>query len=388
MPGNESQTVVLNPKEGTPAAKGAIRIFLESGKVSPPTDLAVSSDGKGLRWSAPPNADDQSSYSLTFIDATLYPDVHSQVKDTSFPIPAGIKQACLISVCANRDENSSAPAYIKLKEGLTQGTNYKNLSLVGPWGVAADENQIYVASSSAASFGGSTITVVDRNTGSKVGVYADGLGLENPYGVAVDGSRLYITQSKGGIVVADKDTGARVNVNFDSALGLSSPRGVAVDGDRLYVANSGGKSIAVADKNTGSKVAVFSGTELGLERPVGIITDGGRLYIADESRKSITIMDKNSGNVLGIFAGSELGLARPLGVAVDGDWLLIADAAENSIVVADKLTGRKISSFVGSELGFGSSYAISAYRGFFYITDYTGSGLFVTGRGGWMLDAN
>ncbi|MUL63763.1 hypothetical protein BOO86_04740 [Mycobacterium sp. CBMA 234] len=209
-----------------------------------------------------------------------------------------------------------------------------------PIGIAVTGTKVYVANS-----GGSTLSVIDRNTGVVVNIPVT----SGPTSVAVspDGSRAYVG-GNGAVSVVNLDTNtvtATVKTNGGSVYGIT----VAATGQLVYVSNSGNNSISVIDTSTSTPTVITTISVGKSPRAVALSADGSRLYVANWSSKSISVIDTTTNKTVGsqISVGS-----NPFGVAVsqDGSRVYVSNNGSNSVSVIDAVAAKSVATIsVGSQ---------------------------------------
>ncbi|MFJ4806745.1 NHL repeat-containing protein [Streptomyces murinus] len=310
MVNEEPQTFILTPKENTPGAEGKISIFVESGKVNPPTDFAFDKNTQTFSWGAPEDINETTVYELTYMSATN-PRFQPNIPNLSTPILADLKESKYsVTVRTTQNDNYSKassccfiikPATIPI---VTSGLNY-------PYGVAADSDTLYITNT-----GGNNVVKVSKNGGTPTTIVDS---ITDTTGVAVDNENLYIGKSAS-VVKVSKNGGTLIHT-FDT--GIRDPYGMAVDNENLYIANHTNRNVVKVSKSGGTPTTIVTGIT-----PWGLAVDGEILYIATGD-DTVVKVSKNGGTPTPLVTD-----ITPRGLAVDGESLYIATRDDTVVKVS------------------------------------------------------
>mmetsp|Transcript_4465 Transcript_4465/g.11603 ORF Transcript_4465/g.11603 Transcript_4465/m.11603 type:complete len:980 (-) Transcript_4465:191-3130(-) len=193
--------------------------------------------------------------------------------------------------------------------------------LSNPNGIAIDDvdGTVYVSS-----YGNSQVVKFDREGNFQS---AFKTGISNPWGVAVDEDHVYVAAYGSNCVYMYTKTGGAQVRQF----GVTQPQGIAVDDGRVYVVSCGEHRVRVFDTANGNEVLhVGSGPGSGdghLYNPTDVDIFGDHLYVSSQSH-SVQIFSKADGTFVrkvGNYAhGDAPGqLHTPYGVCVDGEGKLV-----------------------------------------------------------------
>ncbi|WP_372412151.1 fibronectin type III domain-containing protein [Streptomyces luteireticuli] len=317
----------LIPTENNPDPS-SIRIILEGGKISPPSNLKIETDGQTLSWQPPTEADKETAYQITYTSAT---DVHTQsAKDAKTTVASDLKERRYsVAVRAVKNENfSGATNPLFITDGRIPKDIVTSL-LVQPMGLAlSNDGWLYISN-----FGGHTVMKA-RTNGKNEEVQTIITYSEPNHNF---GTARGIAWSDGWIYVAFQQMVLRMPANGNEkdivyiATNLNDPCGLALSNDGwLYITiPDDGKVVKVRADGSEHTTHNFA---TNLNHPYDLaLSNDGWLYI--------TIPD--DGKVVKVRAdGSEhtthdviTDLNRPYGLALSNDgWLYITSPGDGKVV--------------------------------------------------------
>ncbi|MFC5804536.1 NHL repeat-containing protein [Streptomyces formicae] len=327
---------------------GDIRIILESGKVSPPTNLAVGADRKTLSWTAPSSsaADENIAYQLTYTSATDFHKHDTNSPDTTALIPPALREARYnVAIRTTKNGNfSDTSTILPIIGGLPNsvgsvsgGSNLTNVTVNDKWLYITDNNN-------------NRVVRIEKDAKTNITANADynvATGLNNPWGATVDGKWLYIADTyTNRVVKVEKDAKTNITAStaYEVTTGLNKPRSIVVDDTWLYITDYENGRVVRIDKDaknisvTGSDYNVATG----LKNPWGLAVDGKWLYITSDYNRVVRVEKDAKTNITGSDYNVATGLKNPSGLAVDGKWLYIAETSNNRVVRVEK-DGKNIS---------------------------------------------
>lgn len=190
--------------------------------------------------------------------------------------------------------------------------------------LSGDGRTLYVSNS-----GASLLTAIDVDTRLVVSRIPVGLLSVGPYGVAAARDRVYVTDLNADAVVALADGAvvARIPV-------AASPRSLAASGDggEVYVTSFASDTLTVIDTAT-DRVAAAIALPISASFAVAVHPKAGRVYVTGQHDGALVVVDATTRRVVDVVTvGPD---PRGLSFSPSGDRLYVTTAASNEIYVLD-----------------------------------------------------
>ena len=252
--------------------------------------------------------------------------------------------------------------------GLQDG-DFESAAFWFPYGMAADNNLLYVADT-----WNHSIRRVDLDsrrveriagTGEQARVYRRGgtaleTALSSPWDLALGDGMLYIAMAgmhqiwsldleKGEVEVLVGTGREDLGDGTLQRSALGQPSGLSLADGRLYFADSENSAVRVADIQEDKVETIIGeglfefgdkdgvGPAVRLQHCLGVAHHDGLIYVADTYNNKIKRINPET-RLCETFLGPDAGLWEPGGVCASGDRLFIADTNNHAIRVADVAT--------------------------------------------------
>ena len=275
-------------------------------------------------------------------------------------------------------------------------STYTNDGLYNPYGVAVDEDFVYITDTGNHRLVKKTKT--DMVTVASIGGPIAGSGndeLNVPYGIATDDNYIYINDyTNCRIIKRDKTNFAYVS-KLQGGCGAGSTQlryniGIAVDDEFIYITESSYHRVKKLNKNTLTLVQTIGGTAAGtgddqFNTPRGLAVDDQYIYVADSGNHRIHKRNKDDLSLVQLYGiGVPYGVSQsgitgtnafntPYDVSVKNERIYISDYSNHRIKVYDTNFNYlyKFGRFGWGQDMFYYPTSISVDDNFVYISDYS-----------------
>ncbi len=212
---------------------------------------------------------------------------------------------------------------------------------VGPYGIAFDGTNMWVANSDETLDGGAgdgspSVTVLAPDGGEvrKV-ILPEG---SHPQAIAFDGTNMWVAATDGKVFEVSPQ-GDTIGV-FDAG---KNPKGIAFDGTNMWVTSFDDRSVTVLSPADAGPVATFEGVGL---HPMGIAFDGTNMWVTDQDDGAVFVLPADGGSPRVIY-DSDAGVS-PTGIAFDGTNMWITNDRGGGTVFVLSAEPSSMGAFVGS----------------------------------------
>ena len=243
----------------------------------------------------------------------------------------------------------------------------EGININNPYGIALNNNNLYVSQ-----YSNNSVVVYNITTG-KINTVIN-TGLVNPAGMVCDKyNNLYITnQSNGTVAKYNPDT----VINYNFITGLIGPSGITIDSNNnLYISNILGTTIGKYNSSNGS--VINANYIVGLSGPAELgFDENNNLYVANYFGTTVGKYNCDNNDIgTTINANFITGLSSPVGLSIDNDNdnLYVGNNGNNTVGQYNINTGQAINNSIITGLNY--SLAILFYNNYLYVANFNGNSL-------------